>query len=67
MERAVRVKKQADKSDEPSEIHAVSFPNEQKFADYLADSEVRQSSDSRDKIIARTENLSGCDLKICYE
>jgi uncharacterized protein (DUF1330 family) len=67
IERAVRVKKQSDNRDEPFEIHLVSFPNEKKFADYLADSEVRRSTGLRDKIIRRTEVISGYDVDIYHE
>lgn len=67
IECAVRVRKQSDKSDEPFEIHVVSFPNEKKFADYLADSETRKLAELRDGIIARTEIVAGCDTNIYHE
>lgn len=67
IERAVRVIKQSDETDAPFEIHVVSFPNEQKFADYLADAETRQLADWRDRIIARTEILCGCEVNFYHE
>lgn len=67
IERAVRIKKQSESGDEPFEIHIVSFPNEEKFADYLADSETRKLAETRDRIIARTEIISGCDVKNYHE
>lgn len=66
IERAIRVKNQSDKSDEPFEIHVVSFPNEKKFADYPADSELRKLADWRDKIITRSEVISGYDVNIYH-
>ncbi len=62
IERVVRVRKQTDEKDAPFEIHVVSFPNENKFADYLADSERGKLADLRDRIIARTETVSGFDV-----
>ena len=62
IERIVRVRKQTVEKDAPFEIHIVSFPNENKFADYLADSERGELADLRDRIIARTEIVFGFDV-----
>lgn len=67
IERAVRVKEPENNDGKPFEIHFVSFPNEQKFADYLADSETRELVGWRDKIIARTEIFSGYDISVYHE
>lgn len=64
IERTVRIKKQASKTDEPFEIHVASFPNEQSFTNYLADSERQKLAARRDEIIARTETIFGYDAEL---
>lgn len=67
IERAVRVENSTNAEDAPFEIHFVSFPNEQKFADYLADSEMRQMADLRGQVIVRTVIFSGFDANFYHE
>lgn len=67
IERAVRIKKRANKKNGPFEIHIVSFPNEQKFADYKTDSETRKLAETRNEIIARTEILEGFEMSSNHE
>lgn len=64
IERAVRIKKQASKTDEPFEIHVIEFPNEQSFTNYLADPERQELAARRDEIIARTETIFGYDAEL---
>lgn len=64
IERAVRVKNQMGKADDPFEVHVVSFPDERNFAQYLDDAETRGLAVWRDKIISRTEIISGFDVMI---
>ena len=67
IERAVRVENSVNAENAPFEIHFVSFPNEQKFADYRADSKTRQTADLRERIIVRTEIFSGFDANFYHE
>ena len=67
IERAVRVANSVNAENAPFEIHFVSFPNEQKFADYRADSETQQTADLRGQVITRTEIFSGYDANFYHE
>lgn len=67
IERAIRIKKWANEKNAPFEIHIVSFPNEQNFADYTADSETRKLAETRNEIIARTEILEGFEMSSYHE
>jgi hypothetical protein len=60
--RANDLKNLADNSDDPFEIHIVSFPNEEKFAEFQTDSKARESAFRRDKIIVRTQIINGYDI-----
>ena len=67
IERAVRVENSVNAENAPFEIHFVSFPNEQKFANFRADSETRQTANLHDWVIDRTEIFSGFDANFYHE
>ena len=61
IERAIRVT-QRNASDDPFEIHIVTFPGEKELADYRADPEREPFSAQREASILKTEAVVGIDL-----
>ena len=59
IERVIRSTK-AD-AETPFEIHIVSFPDQQSYADYGSDPEAQELAAEREKIISRTTVVEGFD------
>ncbi len=61
IERAFRVQA-APESDEPFEVHLVSFPDEAAFAAYRGDARTLALTERRERLIARTEIWRGAQV-----
>lgn len=61
IERAFRVNAPSD-SDEPFEVHLVSFPDEAAFSAYRNDAQIVALAKERERLIARTEIWTGAEV-----
>ena len=64
LERAIRLDNPDQDPGVPFEVHVVGFASREQLAAYRADAAMRELAAERDRIIARTMIVEGCDVDL---